>query len=66
MNSLCRCTKHINIGYDLRVIAIPLCSIFLFNPNFNIIEDKKNKNKCEHFQGTQGIYSRLVRTTSAG
>jgi hypothetical protein len=67
MNELCRCTKHTNIDYDLRVIEIPLCSSFfllLLNPNFHIIEDKTNKNKSGHFQGTQGTYSRLARTTS--
>jgi hypothetical protein len=49
MNSLCRCTKHIHIDYDLRVIAIPFVPFFLLNPNFYIIEEKNNKNKCEHF-----------------
>jgi hypothetical protein len=55
MKTLCRCIKHTNIGYNLRVIAILLClNLLLLNPNFHIIEDKKNKNKCGHFQGTQG------------
>jgi hypothetical protein len=29
-------------------------NLLLLNPNFHIIEDKKNKNKRGHFQGTQG------------
>jgi hypothetical protein len=43
MNSLCRYIKPINIDYDLRAITILLClNFFLLNPNFHIIEDKKN------------------------
>jgi hypothetical protein len=49
MNSLCRCITQTDIGYDFRVIAIPLCLIFLLNSNFHIIERKKIKNKHEHF-----------------
>jgi hypothetical protein len=50
MNSLCIYTKQTNIGYDLCVIEIPRCLIFLLNPNFHLIKDKKNKNKRENFQ----------------
>jgi len=67
MNLLSRCTKHTNFGYDLHVITIPLCLIFfLLNPNFHIIEDKKNKNKCGHLQGTHVTFSRPMRPPSTG
>jgi hypothetical protein len=65
MNSLYRETKHTNFGYDLHVITIPLCLNFFFYTNFHIIEDKKNKNKGGHLQGTQRTYSRPMRMTSA-
>jgi hypothetical protein len=69
VNLLYRCTKHTT--HQLRLACNsnpPACVLifFLLNPNFHIIQVKKNKNKSGHFQGTQGIYLRLVRMTSVG
>jgi len=67
MNLLSRCTKHTNW---LRLACNNNPSMFdfffLLNPNFHIIEDKKNKNKCGHLQGTHVTFSRPMRPPSAG